>query len=144
MVTRAWSRAAFDTSMSVVSHSACAKTWAMPLPMDPAPTTATWLIVRPPANDARALEARALRWSQGAEYRDGDRQLADVSEDERQCAEYRRLPDRSRKDGELRQATEMDQGQTDQGAHRDAQRAPPVSDDPARRRGGEGERQEVA
>src|SRR5690348_17488330 len=113
----------------------------MPLPMVPAPTTATTLIVRFPLlakNDSRALEARAQRRRQKPEGRDGDRQLADIPDDERQRPERRGGPNRSGENRELRQTTQVDQDEPREGAGGDPHRALPVPHDPARGRARQG------
>src|SRR2546428_12180094 len=72
------------TSTSAESHPAWAKTWAIPLPIVPAPTTATRLT--PPQTKRAPSYARANRSHGALQQQHGDGDLPEIDQDERQGA----------------------------------------------------------
>src|SRR3989449_5967618 len=109
------------TSTSAVSHPAWAKTWAIPLPIVPAPTTATRLT--PPQTKRAPSYARANRSHGALQQQHGDGYLPEVAQEKRQGAELHAPPQVSGDEEQLGEAAQVDQRQA--GEHAQHELPPP-------------------
>src|SRR5260370_35278430 len=128
------SSAGRDTSMSAVSQSCCANTWAMPRPIVPAPTTATRLTAcGPPKRQRAPSQARAQGWGGGLQDQHGDGEFPEIAEEEGERAQSRGEPRAPGEQHALSPAPQVDEQEAGERRERHPAGAPAVTHQPADR-----------
>src|SRR5436305_981903 len=103
-----------ETSIRTTSMPDCANTWAIPLPMVPAPTTAAII----PSFPARTpSEERARRRTEAPHHEPGHQELAEVDDDERRRSHLHRGPETAGQGDELRDASGINHQQSREQGH---------------------------